>query len=206
MLNTIIVLVFLLFYLSLFVELYYYSVPSVVATKKIFYPEISSTDYFSKHIRRIFKWPFFKKVVIFIFPMIFIYVLHILPAFFLFKLGPNRINLENICVLTYLGLGLVIMGRVISHLYLIKIDKIKTYTFEGFVTNGVFKISRNPGLMGLYISFLGFFMIVPSKLFLLCFVIYIVHMHFKIKMEEDFLTNKHGESYEKYLQKTRRYL
>jgi len=138
--------------------------------------------------------------------MLFIYILHGLPAFFVYDVKFNGVVPTNIYFAFYLGIFLVIIGRCISHFYLISIKRIKAKSFEGFVATGMFKFSRNPGLLGLYISFLGFLLIQTSILFLICLIIYIVHMHFKIKMEEGYLINMHGEDYKKYLQKTRRYL
>nr|WP_321236192.1 methyltransferase [uncultured Psychroserpens sp.] len=206
MLKLIIIIGIVIFYMSLFVELYVYSIPSVVSTKKILNPSISHLEQFSERIKKRLNWPLPIKIILFVVPMIFIYMLHLLPAYLLYDLTFNAGDLQCIYYLCFIGIGLVLFGRIISHLYLLSIKKIKAKSYEGFVTNGLFKYSRNPGLLGLYISFLGFYLIQPSILFLICYSIYIVHMHFKIIMEEDYLTNIHGEDYKLYLQKTRRYL
>jgi len=206
MLKLIIISIIILFYISLFVELFFYSIPSVVSTKQLLNPKPDSTRYFSEHIKTFFNWPLTKKLLVFVVPMLFIYILHALPLYSLYDLIVNEIAFGDSYFIIYLGIALVIIGRIISHFYLFNIKKIKTKTFDGFIVNGLFKITRNPGLLGLYISFLGFFLIQPSTLFFVCLVIYIIHMHYKIKMEEDYLTNKHGANYKSYLQKTRRYL
>ncbi|MFK7782314.1 methyltransferase family protein [Psychroserpens sp.] len=206
MLEAVTITSIVLFYISLFVELYFYSIPSIVSTKKILKPDQSITDYFSEHIKSILNWSLPLKVLVFVVPMIFIYVLHLLPAYALYDLLFFDIQIQNSYSTYIIGIGLVVFGRIISHLYLLSIKKIKTQSFTGFVTSGLFKFSRNPGLLGLYISFLGFYVIQPSTLFLICYLIYIIHMHFKIIMEENYLTNTHGEDYKEYLQKTRRYL
>lgn len=193
------------FYLSLFVELFFYNIPSVVTTKKILNSNLAETDYFSKPIRECFVWSKSKKILVFVLPMIFIYVLHVLPAYLLVEMFYSDAFSLKVSLVGYLGITLVIAGRIISHLYLNAIQKIKNETQEGFVNNGIFKLSRNPGLLGLYISFLGFIVIKPIPFFIICFVVYVFYMHIKVKMEEDYLNNKHGEEYDGYLQKTRRY-
>ena len=138
--------------------------------------------------------------------MVFIYVLHVLPLYYLFDITSNAAYFNSPSLTIYLGFFLVVFGRIVSHLYLIDINKIRSKTFDGFVVNGLYQYSRNPGLIGLYISFLGFFLLKPNLLFLGCLVVYLIHMHFKIKLEEDYLLNKHGKDYQTYLEKTRCYL
>ena len=206
MLNLLIITVVLLFYISLFVELYFYNIPSVVSNRKILKPDPLITKYLSENHKQIFSWPLFKKILLFVFPMVFIYTLHGLPILNLYELYRLDFEIRSPMFLFLLGLVLVVFGRCISHYYLKSIRHIKSKTFHGFVNNGVFRFSRNPGLIGLYISFLGFYLIKPSILFSVCFIIYVVHMHFKVKMEEDYLRHKYGENYEAYFQKTKRYL
>jgi protein-S-isoprenylcysteine O-methyltransferase Ste14 len=72
-------------------------------------------------------------------------------------------------------------------------------------TGGLFSRMRNPGLVGLYIFIFGIWISIPSIYFLLGILFYIGYMHFKVLMEEDFLTNRYGSSYNEYISKTRRY-
>lgn len=205
MLNTL-TLITILFYVSLFVELFFYDIPSVVATRKILRPNTDDFNYFSDNIKAVLNWSYSKKFIVFVLPMVFIYLLHVLPAYFIYDLYFNDSHLSSTTSAFYIGIVLVVLGRIVSHLYLLSIQKIKSKSFDGFVVSGLFKFSRNPGLLGLYISFLGFLIIHPSVVFMICFIIYIVHMHFKIRMEEDYLVNKNQEDYKTYLQKTKRYL
>lgn len=206
MLEVVTIICIIIFYISLFVELYFYSIPSIVSTKKILKPDQSIIDHFSENIKNLLSWSLSIKLLVFVVPMIFIYILHLLPAYILYDLIFNEEQLQSTYWICWMGIVLVIFGRIISHIYLNDIKKIKTKAFTGFITSGLFKFSRNPGLLGLYISFLGFYALKPSTLFLICYVIYIIHMHFKIMMEENYLTNKHGEDYKEYLKTTKRYL
>jgi len=73
-------------------------------------------------------------------------------------------------------------------------------------TTNKFGVIRNPGLVGLYIFMLGLWLLLPSIYFLVGILIYMAHMHFKVLMEEDFLSNHYGVAYRQYFQKTKRYL
>ena len=170
MLETVLIFSVVIFYISLFIELYFYSIPSIVSTKKILKPDQSITDHFSENIKNLLNWSLPIKILVFVFPMLFIYLLHLLPVYILYDLICNEKPIQNTFWICWIGIVLVLFGRIISHIYLANIKKIKKKDFNGFITSGLFKFSRNPGLLGLYISFLGFYAIKPSALFLICFV------------------------------------
>ena len=74
------------------------------------------------------------------------------------------------------------------------------------VTDGVFLISRNPIFLGMIISVLGLFFIVPNALtFFLTITTYIV-IQIQIRLEEEFLQKQHAQDYVNYKLKTRRLL
>ena len=72
------------------------------------------------------------------------------------------------------------------------------------VIKGVFSISRNPIFLGMIISILGLFMIVPTALsFCLLITTYFI-IQIQIRLEEDFLEKQHRQEYINYKHKTRR--
>jgi protein-S-isoprenylcysteine O-methyltransferase Ste14 len=72
------------------------------------------------------------------------------------------------------------------------------------VTTGIFGISRNPIFLGMIISMLGIFFILPNALtFCLVLTTYIV-IHIQIRLEEEFLQKQHGEEYLRYRERTKR--
>ena len=74
------------------------------------------------------------------------------------------------------------------------------------VTDGVFLISRNPIFLGMIISVLGLFFIVPNALtFFLTLTTYIV-IQIQIRLEEEFLQKQHAQDYVNYKLKTKRLL
>lgn len=76
----------------------------------------------------------------------------------------------------------------------------------GLVTMGVFSVSRNPIFLGMNISMLGLFFIMPNAItFFLALCTYFI-IHIQIRLEEAFLKKQHGMQYEIYQQKTKRFL
>lgn len=72
------------------------------------------------------------------------------------------------------------------------------------VTDGVFSISRNPIFLGMILSVVGLFFIVPNALtFFLTLTTYIV-IQIQIRLEEDFLQKQHSQDYVSYKLKTKR--
>ena len=71
-------------------------------------------------------------------------------------------------------------------------------------TSGIFSISRNPIFLGMILSVLGIFLILPNALtFYLTLTTYFI-IQIQIRLEEEFLTRRHGEAYLHYRQSTRR--
>ena len=111
--------------------------------------------------------------------------------------------------LTIIGLALIHIALVwitiaqfqMSNSWRIGIDeKNKTK----LVTDGVFSISRNPIFLGMIISVLGLFFIVPNALtFFLTITTYII-IQIQIRLEEDFLQKQHDQDYVNYKLKTKR--
>jgi protein-S-isoprenylcysteine O-methyltransferase Ste14 len=72
------------------------------------------------------------------------------------------------------------------------------------VTEGAFRISRNPIYLGLLFSLLGLFLVIPNALtFAVLFAAYFV-LQITMRLEEDFLIKQHGEAYLNYKSKVRR--
>lgn len=72
------------------------------------------------------------------------------------------------------------------------------------ITKGVFSISRNPIFLGMIVTVLGLFLILPNALsFFLALTSYFI-IQIQIRLEEEFLERQHGQSYQNYKSKTRR--
>ena len=74
------------------------------------------------------------------------------------------------------------------------------------VRRGVFGLSRNPIFLGMMLTLLGFFLVVPNALTLLSFVLGVVLIQIQVRLEEEFLARTHGEEYEQYRRQVRRWI
>lgn len=74
------------------------------------------------------------------------------------------------------------------------------------VRTGVFRISRNPIFLGMRLSALGLFLVLPNALSLLLLALGDVLIQIQVRMEEEHLRGLHGEAYEDYCRQVRRWL
>lgn len=74
------------------------------------------------------------------------------------------------------------------------------------VTHGVFGVSRNPIFLGMRVTLLGLFLILPNAVTLTTFVLGEALMQIQVRLEEEYLRRTHGEAYRNYCQRTRRWL
>lgn len=72
--------------------------------------------------------------------------------------------------------------------------------------SGLFRLSRNPGLVGMYLFYLGNCLIFPCVVLFLGFVPYVVNMHRRVLMEESHLSRRIGTRYDRYRGSVPRYL
>lgn len=75
-----------------------------------------------------------------------------------------------------------------------------------FVTHSIFGISRNPIFLGMRVTLLGFFLILPNAMTFATLLLGDALMQIQVRLEEEYLRQTHGEKYQKYCQQTRRWL
>ena len=66
------------------------------------------------------------------------------------------------------------------------------------VSQGLFKYSRNPIFLGVLISYLGTFLIIPNVLSFAMMLLTFITIQFQVRMEEEYLTTVHGKTYLSY--------
>jgi len=74
------------------------------------------------------------------------------------------------------------------------------------VQRGLFKISRNPIFLGMRVMLFGFFLILPSAVMLATWVAGELLIQIQVRLEEEFLTRIHGDSYLAYRKQVRRWI
>ena len=203
----------LLAYISLLIELVFFPVPSVASTYQLSYQaQASATGAEMKGaLQKVRSWSLLKKVFLLVLPAMINIATFVLPLVFLWR--PALLDkcwpvFQPANLFTYLGLILVVIGRLITFGSVLKIRKNNSQLGEDFQLheNSFFSLSRNPGLIGMYLMIAGLCLIFPSLYLMVGLVFYIGYMHFKILLEEDFLANQFGQSYLNYQSKTKRYL
>lgn len=74
------------------------------------------------------------------------------------------------------------------------------------VRKGVFGLSRNPIFLGMMLTLVGLFLVIPNAATLLALALGVVLIQIQVRLEEDFLTRTHGEEYAQYRRLVRRWL
>jgi protein-S-isoprenylcysteine O-methyltransferase Ste14 len=74
------------------------------------------------------------------------------------------------------------------------------------VTSGLFKISRNPIFLGIIISVIGIFLILPNMFTFAIMILTYFVIQVQVRLEEAFLEKQHGQKYLQYKQQVKRFL
>jgi protein-S-isoprenylcysteine O-methyltransferase Ste14 len=106
------------------------------------------------------------------------------------------------CLLILALLWLIIAQYQMSNSWRIGIDE-KNKT--DLVTHGVFHFSRNPIFLGMILTLLGFFLLIPNALTFMIFCVGYFILQVQVRLEEDFLTKSHGDIYLSYCKNTPRW-
>ena len=199
----------LLAYFSLFIELVLIPVPSVVSTYQLVYK--SKEQQRTEVLGRIRSFPFIIKLFRFILPAFLNIITFSLPLLFIFL--PISKSLLKVNPMTSIGfniaaLVLIFIGRVITLLSSIQLNKTAHPgdAPDFIAVSGIFNYSRNPGILGMLLFIIGALILFPSIYFLIGILFYTVYMHYKVLLEEKYLTERFAENYLPYKSKVPRYL
>jgi protein-S-isoprenylcysteine O-methyltransferase Ste14 len=200
-------LVILLAYASLAVELTWLHVPSVASSRNLWLRPPELVAGYSRAYGAVFAWPWLKKTVLLTLPLIAAYGVYVYPLVALWgpydPLGDHAFRTGPFSAA--LAVTLIVAGRVITLASVVSIRGATPTLTSPLHTSGPFRYSRNPGLVGMYLFVAGLWLAAPSSIMLAGIAIYIGHMHFKVRMEENFLENRFGEPYLDYCRRTSRY-
>jgi protein-S-isoprenylcysteine O-methyltransferase Ste14 len=72
------------------------------------------------------------------------------------------------------------------------------------VQSGVFKFSRNPIFVGMTVTLLGLFLVIPNVGTLVTLLVGSILIGIQVRLEEEYLTRVHGEKYLEYRRGVRR--
>ena len=74
------------------------------------------------------------------------------------------------------------------------------------VQRGLFNVSRNPIFVGMMLTLMGLFLIIPNAITLLTLALGSVLMGIQVRLEEEHLKNIQGKAYEDYCKRVRRWI
>ena len=107
------------------------------------------------------------------------------------------------------GTLLIIIGTTITTIAMFQLGiSARVYipnAKTNLITSRVYRFCRNPGYLGVYLSWVGIFLLILSFLYLIALCLFIVGMHFRILQEEQFLKDTFGVEYENYMKEVGRY-
>lgn len=113
-----------------------------------------------------------------------------------------RIALLGIFLMPLGALIMIISQWQLGSAYRLNLPQQKTR----LVRNGLYRWSRNPLYMGLYIMLLAIFLMIPNWPYLICLVFFVINYHYKITLlEEPYLHQMFAEEYGDYTQRVNRY-
>jgi len=73
-------------------------------------------------------------------------------------------------------------------------------------TNGLFSVSRNPVFLGMLVTLAGIFFILPNAITLLVATVSVMLFQVQVRLEEEYLSKTHANTYIVYCKKVRRWI
>lgn len=199
----------ILAYLSIVIEITLLHVPSIASFRSIWMANEDVTANYSAHYVRLFRLGRWAKTLLFLPPLVIVYAVFLYPiVLIVFDMSaPFGVLFEPGAASHVLAILLIVAGRTLTLGSVLAMrSKQAGQASSALQTSGPFRWSRNPGLLGMYLMFLGFLAVLPTPEFLAGVLVYFFYMDFKVRMEEDFLHNRFGERFEAYRARTGRYL
>ena len=104
----------------------------------------------------------------------------------------------------YAGLPISMIGIIMP---IIAGVSFATAPLDKPLTTGVYRITRNPEYLSVFLQYLGIGISCLSWVFILCAVIWIISFHIEVvQSEEPSLIEKYGDAYKEYMNRTPRWI
>jgi len=103
----------------------------------------------------------------------------------------------------YAGFLIYLLGAIIETIAMLDFF---TTPVDKPVTKGVYRISRNPIYLGMFLIFIGTGIACASWVFLLLTMVLIMLIHISVVSEERWCLEKYGDEYREYMNRTPRWI
>jgi protein-S-isoprenylcysteine O-methyltransferase Ste14 len=103
----------------------------------------------------------------------------------------------------YIGLLIYLLGAIIETTAMLSFF---TTPVDKPVTKGVYRISRNPVYLGMFLIFIGISVVCASWVFLLATVALVTLIHISVVSEEQWCLEKYRNAYREYMNRTQRWI
>ncbi len=195
-------------YVSLIVELVFFPIPSEASTFQIFFKGGAGSAEHDVSLDRARRRALGGKLLFYLLPTGLCVLLFLLPLALLAH-PPLRDRLGPVPALetsgwVAAGIALVLAGRALTFTSVLQLRRHKRDGTLGAA--GLFERSRNPGLVGMYLCYMGNALLFPCVVLLAGILPYVWNMHQRVLMEEEHLARSLGSEYKSYLDRVPRYL
>jgi len=103
----------------------------------------------------------------------------------------------------YVGLPITLIGLIA---YTIVLVNWATTPLDSSVSRGLYRYSRHPMYVTMFVFFLGLSIVTASWVLLLLFIVFVVGCVVFVNVEEQSLLEKYGDSYREYMDRTPRWI
>jgi len=191
-------------YASYVAEITLFPVPSEASTWQLFAPsEAAQHGGADNRIAAAQKRSFVYKLFCFLLPTVACVAIFLVPLACMFVPGvAEALSCSRNATLAIVGVGLILVGRVVTFGSMLQLRRSRGRIFE---PRGWFSHSRNPGLVGMYVFFIGLCMVFGCWLLWLGLPVYVLNMHFRVRLEEAHLLARHGRVFADYMTEVPRY-
>ena len=102
------------------------------------------------------------------------------------------------------GAILIVLGNLVVLVSVLQLRDARRETAGP--PGGLFRRSRNPGLVGMFAFYLGLCLVFGTWVLWVGLPIYLTNMHARVRLEEAHLATKHGKAWQDYAARVPRYL
>jgi protein-S-isoprenylcysteine O-methyltransferase Ste14 len=109
------------------------------------------------------------------------------------------------------GIGLILFSAVICFVAQINMKEswrigLDTSSNDPLVHNGLYRFSRNPIYLTIFIALAGLFLTMPNWISLSLGLACVPTIQTQVRLEEQFLLSKHGDKYREFCRRVRRWI